>query len=71
VATLAQVKKTIAKRVRARRADLGLSQEQLAEVAVLDPRHIQKIEAAESNMTLETILKVAKALKMSGSDLIA
>ena len=69
--TLAQAKRTIAKRVRARRLDLGLSQEQFAERADLDVRHVQKIEAGESNATLETLLKVSRALGMSLRDLVA
>lgn len=70
MATVAQAKRIIAKRVRARRAELDLSQEGLAEKAELDVRHIQKIEAAESNATLETLCKVATALKMSLSELV-
>jgi len=71
VATVAQVKKSLAKRVRSRRADLAISQEALAEMADLDVRHIQKIEAAESNATLETLCKLANALRVSIGELVA
>ena len=64
MASAAWARKTIAKRVRARRAELGYSQERLAEAAGLDVRHVQKIEAATSNMTLETLCKIASALKI-------
>ena len=70
MATLTQAKRTIAKRVRARRRELDLSQEQFAEKADLDVRHVQKIEAAEINMTLETLVKVANALKMTIGELV-
>lgn len=71
MATVSQAKRTIARRVRARRADLHLSQEQVAERADLDVRHVQKIEAAESNMTLETLCKLATALRLALSELVS
>lgn len=71
MATVAQAKRAIARRVRSRRAELGLSQEGLAERAELDVRHIQKIEASESNATLETLCKLATALKMNLGELLA
>jgi transcriptional regulator with XRE-family HTH domain len=45
--------------------------ERLAELAELSPRHIQKIEAGEANVTLATIVKVAFALGVDLRDLFA
>lgn len=71
MATLAQIQRTLAKRVRLRRKALGLSQEQLAERATLDVRHVQKIEAADINMTLATLCKISSALRLPITDLLS
>ncbi|HWY32039.1 MAG TPA: helix-turn-helix transcriptional regulator [Candidatus Acidoferrum sp.] len=49
--------------VRARRKKLGLSQEELAEKTDLTRNYIGDIERAEKKSTLETLAKIAKALK--------
>jgi transcriptional regulator with XRE-family HTH domain len=49
--------------VRARRKKARLSQEQLAEKADLTRNYIGDIERAEKKITLETLAKIAKALK--------
>jgi transcriptional regulator with XRE-family HTH domain len=49
--------------VRARRRKALLSQEQLAEKADLTRNYIGDIERAEKKITLETLAKIAKALK--------
>lgn len=56
------------KRVRAQRANLGLSQEELASRAGVHRTYIGMIERAEKNITLENIEKVAKALNLKLSD---
>lgn len=71
VASFTQAKRTIARRVRARRSELGLSQEDVAGAADMDVRHIQKIEAGEVNLTLQTLCKVAKALRLSVAELLS
>jgi transcriptional regulator with XRE-family HTH domain len=52
----------IAVRVKALRSERLLTQEQLAQLAGLAPRHVQKIESAQTNLTLRTLVKVAEAL---------
>ena len=52
-----------------RRKELKLSQEQLAEEAGLHRTYIGMIERAEKNVTLVNIEKIAKALKISISEL--
>lgn len=49
--------------VRARRKKARLSQEQLAEKSDLTRNYIGDIERAEKKITLETLAKIAKALK--------
>lgn len=56
------------KKVRAQRANLGLSQEELASRAGVHRTYIGMIERAEKNITLENIEKVAKALALKLSD---
>jgi len=56
-------------KVREERARLGLSQEELAGRAGVHRTYIGMIERAEKNITLENIEKIAKALKLSISEL--
>jgi transcriptional regulator with XRE-family HTH domain len=49
--------------IRSRRKKARLSQEQLAEKADLTRNYIGDIERAEKKITLETLAKIAKALK--------
>ena len=57
-------------KVRERRTDLGLSQEELAARAGVHRTYIGMIERAEKNITLENIEKIAKALGLKPSELI-
>ena len=54
-----------AKRVRAERKKLGLSQEEFAAKAGFHRTYIGMIERAERNITLTNIEKLSKAFKMS------
>ncbi len=56
-------------KVREERAKLGLSQEELASRAGVHRTYIGMIERAEKNITLENIEKIAKALKISISEI--
>ena len=49
-------------RIRARRAELGLSQEALAERAGFHSTFISSVERGERNVSLMTILRLAKSL---------
>jgi transcriptional regulator with XRE-family HTH domain len=57
--------------LRSKRLALGLSQEQLAEKADLHWTYIGGIERGERNLGLLNIVKVARALKITPSDLFA
>lgn len=54
-----------AKKIRLRRHELGLTQEQLAELADFHVNYIGGIERAERNPSLESIVILAKALQRS------
>ena len=56
--------------VRARREDLGFSQEQLAELAGMHRTYVGSIERGERNVSLENIVKLCKALRIKPSSLM-
>jgi len=56
--------------VRARRLDLKLSQEALADLAGVDRSHMGKIERGERNVTFLNILRIATAMQCKPSDLL-
>ncbi len=55
--------------VRARRLDLKLSQEALADAAEIDRSHMGKIERGERNVSFLNIVRIAKATNCKPSDL--
>lgn len=55
--------------VRARREALDLTQEQLAERADLDRTYISGVERGVRNLSLNSVVRIAKALKTSASEL--
>lgn len=55
--------------VRARRERQDLSQEQLAERADLDRTYISGVERGVRNLSLNSVVRIAKALKTSASEL--
>ncbi|MFH1233165.1 MAG: helix-turn-helix transcriptional regulator [Patescibacteria group bacterium] len=64
-------KNNIAKIVKRLREKMGISQEKLARLADVSNNTIINIEAGkQGNPTIETLKKIAKALKVSISDLI-
>ena len=54
--------KSLGGRIRARRVNLGLTQESLAATARMDRTAIGKIERGERSVTIGTLAKIAKAL---------
>lgn len=57
-------------RVRARRLELGLSQESLAQKAGLHRTYVGSLERGERNVALINILKLGKALDLDAGSLI-
>jgi transcriptional regulator with XRE-family HTH domain len=57
------------KALRVRRRKLGLSQEEFADLCGLDRTYVGGIERGERNLALVNIEKLARAFKVSLSDL--
>ena len=51
-------------RIKARREELGLTREELAQVSDVSERTIKRIEGIKEWVSLEQIMKLAHALKM-------
>jgi len=65
-----KIYRSLGAKVRSKRIKLRLSQEALAERADLTRNYIGDIERAEKKVTLETLAKIAKALKCRVRELI-
>jgi len=53
----------LGQRIRARRRELGLSQEGLAHEAGLDRSYVGRIERGEHNLTFVALVKLGRAMK--------
>ncbi len=67
---MSNIRERLAKNIRLQRNKLGLSQEVLAERCGLHRTYIGSVERAERNVTIESLDKIAKALKVSVRDLL-
>jgi len=67
---LKNLKELFSRNVRARRAYLGISQEQLGEKSGLERTYISQIERSNANPTFETLCSLAKALDTSVVELL-
>lgn len=63
--------KLLGENIRQYRTKAGLTQEQLAEKAELHPVYVGKIERGEQWISLHALLRVAKAVGIEASELIA
>lgn len=59
------IKLLVGKRVRELRNNLGISQEELADLAGLDRTYITSIECGKRNISIVNIEKLAKALNVT------
>lgn len=59
------IKILVGKRVKELRNQLGISQEELAEIAELDRTYITSVECGKRNISIVSIEKLAKALNVS------
>ena len=57
--------KRVGKRLRSLREDAGLTQEEAASAAKLDPKHLQEIEHGRTNPTLASLVMLADAYSVS------
>lgn len=60
----------LGKRIRELRADRGLSQEALADLAELDRTYISSIERGHRNASLLTLHRIAEALEVEPVELV-
>ena len=65
------MKKTFGATVKARRKQRGLSQEELAERANLHRTYISDVERGARNLSLASIVKIARALSIPCADLFS
>jgi len=65
----ATIRKLIGKRLKSLRREKFLTQEGLAEEADLNPKYLSSLELGKENPTLDTLLKLSKALKVELSDI--
>lgn len=62
---------TIGKKIKKYREKIGISQDRLSKLADISANTVAKLEIDESpNPTIETLQKIAKALKVKVDDLI-
>lgn len=59
------IKILVGKRVKELRNRLGISQEELADIAELDRTYITSVECGKRNISIVNIEKLAKALQVS------
>ncbi len=64
------IRKSFGLKVRMRRYEIGITQEELAEKADLHPTYVGSVERGERNIALENIIILAKALNCSPRDLM-
>lgn len=58
-------------RVRARRHELGLTQEQVAERSGLHWTYVGQVERGQRNLTVASLLRLAAGLGVDAGDLVA
>ena len=57
--------------MRRRRQALGISQEKLAELAGFHRTYVSSVERAKRNIGIDGVERIAKALKMTLSDILS
>ena len=62
------IKLLVGKRVKESRNELGISQEELADLAGLDRTYITSVECGRRNISIINIEKLAKALNVTVKD---
>ena len=66
---MSEIAKNVGQRIRNYRMQLGLSQDNVAELSGCHPTYIGQLERGEKNATLESIEKIASALNIPLSKL--
>jgi transcriptional regulator with XRE-family HTH domain len=65
------IRKAFGLKVRMRRFEMGMTQEQLAEKADMHPTYVGSVERGERNISLENIVALAEALECSPRELLS
>jgi transcriptional regulator with XRE-family HTH domain len=68
---LDRLKANLARSVKLRRKELGLSQEELADLAEIDRTYASQIERGVANPSLEVLFRISRALDMELIKLLA
>jgi len=68
--TSRQLREVLATNMRRRRAELGLSQEAIADAAGLHRTFVGSVERCERNIPLDNVERLARALGLSGWELL-
>jgi transcriptional regulator with XRE-family HTH domain len=71
VPATANLRKVLGETIRTQREAADLSQEKLAELADLSRNYIGELERGETNVSIEALVRVAKALRVRVRDLVA
>lgn len=64
------IRKAFGLKVRMKRFEMSITQEELAEKADLHPTYVGSVERGERNIALENIILLARALRCSPKDLM-
>ena len=64
-------RRTVGENIRVQRKRIGFSQEKLAEKADLHPVYIGNVERGEENISIDSLARIAKALKVGLVDLVS
>ena len=62
--------RSLGKRIRELRHERGYSQEKLAELADIHENHVRRIERGEANPSFLVLIRIARAVGISVSDLL-
>jgi XRE family transcriptional regulator, regulator of sulfur utilization len=64
-------RRTVGEQIRAYRKQAGFTQEQLAEKADLHHNFIGEVERGNLNISLDSLVKIAKVLKVTVAELVS
>jgi len=67
---LSRLKLSLARSVKLRRKELGLSQEELADLAEIDRTYASQIERGVANPSLEVLFRISRSLNVELTTLI-
>ena len=64
-------RRIVGQKIRAYRKQAGLSQEKLAEKASLSYKYLGEVERGCVNVSLDSLMRIAKALKIKIADVVS